>query len=82
MPGGMSGYELVARLRSQKLTAKTPIIIVTGKDLMPEDRRLISGQIADVIRKGDLLLTNLEERLRETLAEIGVTPTNGDDNAD
>jgi CheY-like chemotaxis protein len=36
MPGGMSGYELVARLRSQKLTAKTPIIIVTGKDLMPK----------------------------------------------
>jgi hypothetical protein len=43
---------------------------------------LISGQIADVIRKGDLLLTNLEERLRETLAEIGVKPTNGNHNAD
>jgi signal transduction histidine kinase/DNA-binding response OmpR family regulator len=82
MPGGMSGYEFVARLRSHTATAHTPIIIITGKDLMAEDRRFISGQIADVIRKGDLLLTNLDERLRETLAEIGVKPTNGKDNAD
>lgn len=81
MPGGMSGYELIARLRSQKETAHTPILIVTGKDLMEEDRRLISGQIADVIRKGDLMLTDLDVRLRETLAEIGVTPTNGNHNA-
>jgi len=80
MPGGMSGYELIARLRSQKDTARTPILIITGKDLMEEDRRLISGQIADVIRKGDLMLTDLNVRLRETLAEIGVTPTNGNHN--
>jgi signal transduction histidine kinase/CheY-like chemotaxis protein len=82
MPGGMSGYEFVARLRSQATTSQTPIIVITGKDLMPEDRLLISGQIADVIRKGDLLLTNLDERLRETLAEIGVKPTDGKNNAD
>lgn len=81
MPGGMSGYELIARLRSQSGTAHTPIVIITGKDLMEEDRRLVSGQIADVIRKGDLMLTDLDVRLRETLAEIGVTPTNGNHNA-
>ena len=81
MPGGMSGYELIARLRSQSETAHTPIVIITGKDLMEEDRRLVSGQIADVIRKGDLMLTDLDVRLRETLAEIGVTPTNGNHNA-
>lgn len=80
MPGGMSGYELIARLRSQNETSQTPIIIITGKDLMAEDRQLISGQIADVIRKGDLLLTDLDTRLRETLAEIGVKPINGKNN--
>lgn len=81
MPGGMSGYELIARLRSRTETMHTPIVIITGKDLMEEDRQLISGQIADVIRKGDLMLTDLEIRLRETLAEIGVTPTNGNNYA-
>ena len=77
MPGGMSGYEFVARLRSDPHTAHTPVIIITGKDMMPEDRRLISGQIANVIRKGDLLMSGLEVRLRETLEEIGVEPSNG-----
>jgi DNA-binding response OmpR family regulator/two-component sensor histidine kinase len=77
MPGGMSGYEFVARLRSNPQTAHTPVIVITGKDMMPEDRRLISGQIANVIRKGDLLMSGLESRLRETLEEIGVEPSNG-----
>ncbi|HZH91054.1 MAG TPA: response regulator [Pyrinomonadaceae bacterium] len=77
MPGGMSGYEFVARLRSDPRTAGTPVIVITGKDMMPEDRRLISGQIANVIRKGDLLMHGLESRLRETLKEIGVEPSNG-----
>ena len=81
MPGGMSGFELIARLRSEAATAQTPIVVVTGKDLLSEDRHFISGQIADVIRKGDLMLSNLDERLRETLEEIGVEPTNGKNNA-
>jgi signal transduction histidine kinase/DNA-binding response OmpR family regulator len=81
MPGGMSGFELIARLRSEPETARTPIVVVTGKDLLTEDRHFISGQIADVIRKGDLMLSNLDERLRQTLEEIGVEPTNGKNNA-
>jgi signal transduction histidine kinase/CheY-like chemotaxis protein len=81
MPGGMSGFELIARLRSEPQTARTPIVVVTGKDLLAEDRQFIQGQIADVIRKGDLMLSDLDERLRETLEEIGVEPTNGKNNA-
>jgi CheY-like chemotaxis protein len=81
MPGGMSGFELIARLRSEPETAQTPILVITGKDLLAEDRQFIQGQIADVIRKGDLMLSNLDERLRETLEEIGVKPTNGKNNA-
>lgn len=82
MPGGMTGYELIARLRSQPPTSQIPIIVITGKDLMAEDRHFISGQIADVIRKGDLMLTDLSSRLRESLAEIGVEPTNGENSID
>ena len=78
MPGGMSGFELIARLRVNPLTAHVPIIIITGKDITPEDRRLITGQIADVIRKGELLMPDLESRLRETLGELGVIPSHGE----
>jgi DNA-binding response OmpR family regulator len=74
MPGGMSGFELIARLRSTEATVALPILVITGKDLTNDDRLLMKGQIADVIRKGDLLLPDLEARLRDTLAEHGVAP--------
>ena len=79
MPGGMSGYELIARLRSDPRTEHTPVLVVTGKDMTPDDRKLILGQITEVTRKGDLLMSDLEPRLRETLEHLGVRPTHGED---
>ena len=79
MPGGMSGYELIARLRSDPRTEHTPILVVTGRDMTLDDRKLILGQITEVIRKGDLLMSDLEPRLRETLEHLGVRPTHGED---
>ncbi len=76
MPNGMSGYELIARIRSDKELKEIPIVVITGKDLTPDDRAFISSQIANVIRKGDLLLPDLGIRLQETLAEIGIKSKN------
>jgi DNA-binding response OmpR family regulator/anti-sigma regulatory factor (Ser/Thr protein kinase) len=79
MPNGMSGFEFVARFRSDPQTADVPVIVVTGKDITPDDRKLISGEIAEVIRKGELLLSDVASRLRDTLEELGVEPTDGED---
>jgi signal transduction histidine kinase len=79
MPNGMSGFELIARLRSDPRTAGVPVLVVTGRDITPDDRRLISGEIAEVIRKGELLLSDVASRLRDTLEELGVEPTDGQD---
>lgn len=82
LPGGMSGYELIVRLRSDPRTEDVPILVITGKDMTPEDRTFILKQISDVIRKGDLLMSDLESRLRETLEQLGVRPSHGQDSAD
>jgi CheY-like chemotaxis protein len=74
MPGGMSGFELIARVRSNPQTEGVPIIVITGKDMTPDDKLFISNEIANVIRKGDLMMSDLETRLRQTLEEIGVKP--------
>ena len=74
MPGGMSGFELIARVRSNPQTESVPIIVITGKDMTPDDKHFISNEIANVIRKGDLMMSDLETRLRQTLEEIGVKP--------
>jgi signal transduction histidine kinase len=77
MPNGMSGFEFVARFRSDPRMSDIPVLVVTGKDITPDDRRLISGEIADVIRKGELLLSDVEARLRDTLEDLGVKPSDG-----
>jgi DNA-binding response OmpR family regulator len=82
MPNGMSGFEFIARVRSEPRTANLPIIIVTGKDLTQDDRRFLSGQIENVIRKGELMMSEVGSRLRETLEHVGVKPTNGEDSVD
>ncbi len=81
MPGGMSGYELIARLRTDPRTEHVPILVVTGRDMTPDDRKLILGQITEVIRKGDLMMSDLESRLRESLEHLGVRPTHAEDSA-
>jgi CheY-like chemotaxis protein len=82
MMPGMSGFEFIARLRAHPATARTPIVVITGRDMTSEDRRLLSGQIADVIRKGDLLLSDLEAHLQTTLHSLGVTPPHDHGTAD
>ena len=79
MPNGMSGFEFIARFRSDPRTADVPVLVVTGKDITPDDRKLISGEIAEVIRKGELLLSDVGSRLRDTLEELGVEPSDGED---
>ena len=79
MPNGMSGFEFIARFRSDPQTADVPVLVVTGRDVTPDDRALISGEIADVIRTGELLLSDVATRLRDTLEEHGVEPSNGED---
>ncbi|HEX2223124.1 MAG TPA: response regulator [Thermoanaerobaculia bacterium] len=81
MPNGMSGFEFIARLRSDPRTEDVPILVVTGRDITPDDRQFIRGQITEVIRKGDLLMSDLELRLRETLEQVGVLPSHGENPA-
>lgn len=42
MPG-MGGFEVAARLRSDPHTAAIPILVLTGKELTRQDRRLLAG---------------------------------------
>jgi adenylate cyclase len=77
MPNGMTGFEFIARLRAEADSAHIPVVVITGKDLTDGDRRFISGRIADVIRKGELLMEDAASRLRQTLEGVGVKPSDG-----
>lgn len=49
----MDGFTLAARLREDPATRQTPVVVVTGKELTPEERAELNGSVARVVRKGD-----------------------------
>ena len=48
----ISGFEVVEFLKMSEATKEIPIIIITGKNLTPEEKRLLNGKIEAAARKG------------------------------
>jgi signal transduction histidine kinase/DNA-binding response OmpR family regulator len=47
----VSGFEVVDALKGDPATAGIPIVIVTARDLGPEDRRRLNGRIQELVDK-------------------------------
>jgi threonine synthase len=58
----MDGFTVLDRLKDQPETRNVPVIVVTAKDLTPEERKRLEGRIARLMTKGD---TMDEDLLRE-----------------
>ncbi|MBW2012026.1 MAG: response regulator [Deltaproteobacteria bacterium] len=51
----IDGFEVLERIRSTKATAKIPVLILTAKDLTPDDfAKLSANNIQQLIQKGDI----------------------------
>ncbi len=68
MMPGMDGFDVLEAVRMRPHLRDVPILVVTAKDIDPEDRQRLNGRIAAIIQKGpqqrDALLRELAERLR------------------
>ena len=49
----MDGFEFLAELRKLDPQHTVPVIVITAKDLTPEDARRLNGGVAQVFQKGD-----------------------------
>ena len=58
----MDGFEFVAELRKTESDRSIPVVVVTAKDLTPEDRRRLNGHVGSVFHKGAF---SREELVRE-----------------
>jgi CheY-like chemotaxis protein len=47
----MDGFEFIAQLRQRDEWCSIPVIVITAKDLSPEDRRRLNGDVERVLRK-------------------------------
>jgi CheY-like chemotaxis protein len=63
MPG-LDGFEVVERLRADPTTADVPIVVLTAKDLRPDDRERLAGRISYLAEKGAVGRRELVELVR------------------
>jgi signal transduction histidine kinase/CheY-like chemotaxis protein len=50
----MDGFDFVAAVRAEAAWRSVPIVVITAKDLSPEDHERLNGYVARVLQKGAL----------------------------
>jgi DNA-binding response OmpR family regulator len=69
MMPGMSGFEMVARLRAQPASANIPVMIVSAKELTAEDVLTLNGHIQRFVAKGTIEPEGLTNAVRQMLGQ-------------
>jgi signal transduction histidine kinase/CheY-like chemotaxis protein len=69
MMPGMSGFEMVARLRAQPAAAGIPVMIVSAKELTAEDVLTLNGHIQRFVTKGSIEPKGLTNAVRQMLGD-------------
>jgi CheY-like chemotaxis protein len=69
MMPGMSGFEMVARLRAQPTAAGIPVMIVSAKELTAEDVLTLNGHIQRFVAKGSIEPEGLTNAVRQMLGQ-------------
>jgi len=60
----MDGFEVVAALRRNDAWAAIPVVVVTAKDLTPQDRERLDGHVKKIFQKGALSREELAREIR------------------
>lgn len=63
----MSGFEVLQFIRESQTLADLPVLVVTAKDLSPQEEQLLRRQYAALVEKGDLAQGYLLAEVKESL---------------
>jgi len=66
---GLSGFEVLERLKKEPSAAEIPVVIVTSRVLAVPERELIMQRAVAIVGKGDLEQTDFDEVLRRATNE-------------
>jgi PAS domain S-box-containing protein len=66
----MDGFDFVAKLRAESIWRSIPVIILTAKDLTPEDRARLNGNVEKILQKGSYSREALLNEIRELVAAV------------
>jgi threonine synthase len=65
----MDGFSLLEALKKDPALANIPVVVVTAKELVPEERRRLSGMIQRLLQKGTFLDDELLAEINKALEE-------------
>ena len=64
----VDGFAVLQNIRSHRATARVPVLILTAKDLTPEDLKKIRGNnVQHLVQKGDVARENLLVKVKSML---------------
>jgi CheY-like chemotaxis protein len=66
----MDGFEFVARLRKMPTGQSIPVVVVTAKDVTPEDRLKLNGYVEQILRKGAYSREELLGEVRDLVIKL------------
>jgi len=69
----MDGFGFLAALRVRPKWQHIPVIVITAKDLTPEDRQRLNGMVEDVLEKNAYTREYLLQRVREAVASCNLS---------
>ncbi|MCK5784446.1 MAG: response regulator [Desulfobacterales bacterium] len=76
MMPGIDGFQVLEKMRSTQATAKIPVLILTARDLTPEDLgKLSANNISQLVQKGDIDRQELLFKIRSMFGEPSVLGT-------
>jgi threonine synthase len=67
MMPGMDGFSVLDALRASQETASIPVIVASAKELTPEEKSRLEGQIQALMQKGDFLNDEFLEEVRSLI---------------
>ncbi|MBV6396102.1 MAG: Tryptophan synthase beta chain [Anaerolineales bacterium] len=70
MPG-MDGFGLVEELKLDPRTHNIPVVVVSAKDITPEERKRLNGHIEAVYQKGSLPTRKFVDQVIQVIADKG-----------
>ena len=75
----MDGFEMIAELRKHEDWRKIPVVVISAKELTPEDRERLQGHVQKILQKGDFgrdqLLREVQQTVKLFLSDPNETPS-------
>jgi CheY-like chemotaxis protein len=68
----VSGFDVVEALRADQSTARTPIMVLTAKDLTDADKLQLNGRVSTILQRGSTGASDLVSMLRQVVAPEAV----------